>query len=144
IVGFAPPSGNQLELRPADGQIRSLVDWNIRFVAPKIFEIELVSEELLGEDIGCVKLPFQLFRIITSSIKLRTRIQIAKIWMTTNMVPVRMSDKDSRDWRQSRHMRLQRLVGVFCEIRACARVDADEFLPIPGYHEVVFREFEPG
>src|SRR5215472_13538578 len=41
-------------------------------------------------------------------------------------------------------MRSQRLVGGLSRVRACARIDADQFLPIVRHHEIVFRELETG
>jgi len=47
---LTPSNGNQLELRPADSQVRSVVDRNVRFIAQNILGAEPLSEELLRKD----------------------------------------------------------------------------------------------
>ena len=64
--------------------------------------------------------------------------------MTADMVPVCMGDKHGCQRRESRRIRLQRFVCTLCEIRARARVNADEFVPVLGNHEVIFCKFEAG
>src|SRR5215831_10760729 len=74
IVRFTASSRNQLEVRSADVQVRSIVDRNIRFVALNVRGAESVSEELLGKDFRCVEFFLELFLIVSSSIKLRRRV----------------------------------------------------------------------
>src|SRR6266536_4129718 len=64
--------------------------------------------------------------------------------MTADVVPVRVSDEDCCEWRQSRRISLQGLVCGLREIRSRTRVNADELMAVLGNHEVVFREFEAG
>ena len=93
---FTPASRDQLDLRSADVQVRSIVDRNVWLVAQNIFGAESLSEELLREDVRRVEFPFELFLIVASAIKPGARIQAAEVRMTTDMVPVRVSNEYSR------------------------------------------------
>src|SRR5215468_12302105 len=64
--------------------------------------------------------------------------------MTTDMVPVGVSNEHSCQRRQSWRKCLQRFVCTSCEVRSRARVNTDELTPVLGNNEVVFREFEAG
>src|SRR5262245_42817422 len=64
--------------------------------------------------------------------------------MTTDMVPVGVSNQHGCQRRQSWRKSLHRLVCAFGEVRSRARVNADELMPVLGNYEVVFREFEAG
>ena len=64
--------------------------------------------------------------------------------MTTDMVPVGVSNEHGCHRRQSWRKGLQRFVCTFGEVRSRARVNADELTPVLGNNEVVFREFETG
>ena len=64
--------------------------------------------------------------------------------MSPDVVPVRMSDEDGRQFGQAGRIRLQRFVGGFGGIRARARIDANQFPMVVGHHEIVFREFKTG
>src|SRR5262249_2621468 len=134
----------QLEGRPANGYVRPAVNRNVRFVAPHILEVEALSEELLGEGARPVEFLFELFLIVPSSVKRGRRAQAAEVRMAADMVPMRVGNEHGRQRRQSRRMRSQRFVCVFRGIRPRARVNAYEFAPIFGNHEIVFREFEAG
>src|SRR5215471_10124806 len=139
---LASMSRDQLELRSADVQVRSLVNCNVGFVAQEIVGSESLSEELLRKDCRPIALLVELLLIVLSPIKLRTRVEAAEVRMTTDMVPVCVSNEHGRQGRQSRRIGLQHVVCAFCEIRARARVNADELMPILGNNKVVFREFE--
>src|SRR5215467_9145064 len=141
---FAPSNRDQLELRSADVQVRSIVDRNVRFVAQNVLGAESLSEELLREYLRCVEFPFELFPIVASPIKLGTRVQAVEVGMTADMVPMSVSNEHRCQRRQSWRKGLQRFVRTFCEVRSRARVNADELMPVLGNNEVVFREFEAG
>src|SRR5262249_35571686 len=68
----------------------------------------------------------------------------AIVRMTPDMIPVCVCNEHGCQWRQSRRKGLQRFVCAFCEVRACARVNADELTSVLGNHKVIFREFEAG
>src|SRR5215831_15770043 len=70
VVGFTPSSRNQLELRPADGQVRSIVDRNVWLVTQKTLRAESLSEELFPKNSWPVGLLFELFLIVASIVKL--------------------------------------------------------------------------
>ena len=144
IVRFTALSWDQLELRSADVQVRSIVDRNVRFVAHNIVGAESLSKKLLREDLRRVEFLLELFLIVAASIKFGTRVQATEVRMTADMVPVCVSNEHCCQWRQSRCIRLQRFVCTFCEIRARARVNADEFVPVLGNHKIIFRKFEAG
>src|SRR5215831_16830962 len=133
---------DQLEFRSPDIQIGSFVDRNVRSIAENIIGAESFSEELLAKDTWTVDLLLEILPIVLSPIKLRTRVEAAEIRMTADMVPVGVSNEHGRQGRQSRRIGLQHVVCAFCEIRARARVNADELMPILGNDKVVFREFE--
>src|SRR6516162_1889489 len=119
-----------------------VVDRNIRFVALNILGTEPLSEERLRESPRPIEFPLELFLIVRPPIKLGMRVQATEVGMPADMVPVCVSNEHCRQWRQSRRIGLQRLICIFCGIRACAGVNADELVPVLGKHEVVFREFE--
>src|SRR5215467_11669512 len=64
--------------------------------------------------------------------------------MSSDMVPVGMSNKHGCQRRQSWSVGLQSFIRNLYEIRTRARVNADELMPVLGNNEVVFREFEAG
>src|SRR5262249_61024789 len=121
-----------------------VLDCYFPFVANDILTNESFSEEFLRENLGRVKFFLELFLIVSSAVKFGRRIQTAEVRMTANMVPVCVSDEHGCERRQSRRIVLQCFVCTFCKIRARASVDADEFVPVAGNNEVVFREFEAG
>ena len=135
---------DQLEFRSADVEIRSIVDRSVRFVAQNICGAESLSEELLPEDLWPVEFLFELFLLAASPVKLGTRIQVAEVGMTADMVPVCVSNEHCCQRRQSRRKGLQRFVRAFGETRSRARVNTDQLMPVLGNNEVVFREFEAG
>ena len=141
---LTPSNWDQLEFRSADVQVRSTVDRNVRLVAQNIFGAESLSEELFREDVRPVEFLFELLLIVASPIKLGTRVQAAEVRMTADMVPVCVSNEHGCQRRQPRRKGQQRFVCAFCEVRACARVNANELMPVLGNYEVVFREFEAG
>src|SRR5262245_7592893 len=141
---FTPSNWDQLEFRSADVYVRSIVDRHVWFVAMNILGVESLSEKRFSEDVRPVEFPFELFLIVASTIKLGTRVQAAEVRMTADMVPVRVSNEHSCQRRQSRRKRLQRFVCAFCEVRACARVNADELISVLGDHKVIFGKFEAG
>src|SRR5262249_54285735 len=135
---------DQLEFRSADIHVRSIVDRNVWFVAPNILGVESLSEKRFPEYIRSVEFLFELFLIVASTIELGTRVQAPEVGMTPDMVPVGVGNEHSCQRRQSGRKGLQRFVCAFCEVRACARVNADELISVLGDHKVIFREFEAG
>src|SRR5262249_12000650 len=144
VVRLTAPNRDQLELRSVDVQIRSIVDRDVRLVAPNVLEFETVAEKLLREDLRGVEFPLELLLIVPSPIESGTWAQAAEIRMTADMIPVRMSDEHGAERREVRRMGSQRLVSAFGKIRARARVNRDELMSTPRHDEVVFREFIAG
>src|SRR5262245_19024066 len=144
IMRLTPSNWDQLEFRSADVRVRSTVDRNVRFVAHNIFGPESLYEELFPEDVRPVEFLFELLLIVASPIKLGTRVQAAEVRMIAAMIPVSGSNEHGCQRRQPRRKGQQRFVCAFCEIRARARVDTNEWTPILGNDEVVFSEFEAG
>src|SRR5262249_17161514 len=128
----------------ADVHVCSIVDRHVWFVAMNILWAESLSEKRFPEDGRPVEFLFELFLIVASTIELGTRVQSAEVRMTADMVPVSVGKEHSCQRRQSRRKGLQRFVCAFCEVRACARVNADELISVLGDHKVRFREFEAG
>src|SRR5215467_10535206 len=124
--------------------INSNFDRHVWFVATNILRAESLSEKRFAEDVRPVEFLFELFLIVASTIKLGTRVQAAEVRMTADMVPVCVSNEHSCQRRQSRRKGLQRFVCAFCEVRACARVNANELISVLGDHKIIFREFEAG
>src|SRR6266542_5222941 len=141
---LAPSNWDQLKFRSADVQVRSLVDRNVWFVAQNIVGTESLPEELLPEDLWPVEFLFEFFLVVASPVKLGTRVQPAEVGVTAHMVPVCVSNEHGRQRRQSWRKGLQCLICTFCEVRAGARVNADEVVSVLRNNEVVFREFEAG
>jgi hypothetical protein len=141
---LTPSNWDQLEFRSADVHVRAIVDRNVWLVATNIFGAESLSEKWFAKDVRPVEFLFELFLIVASTIKLGTRVQAVEVRVTADMVPVGVGNEHSCQWRQSRRKGLQRFVCGFCGVRARARVNADQLLPVFGNHKVVFREFEAG
>src|SRR4030095_2785167 len=141
---LTPSNWDQLEFRSADVHVRSIVDRNVWFVALNILEVKSLSEKRFPEDVRPVEFLFELFLIVASTIKPRTRVQAAKVRMTAYVVPVGVGNEHSCQRRHSRRKGLQRFVCAFCEVRACARINANELISVLGDHKIVFREFEAG
>src|SRR5262249_47565867 len=136
---LTPSNWDQLEFRSTDVHVRSIVNCHVWFVATNILRVESLSEKRFPEDVRAVEFLFKLFLIVASTIKLGTRVQAAKVQMTADMVPVSVGNEYSCQGRQSRRKGLQRFVCAFCEVRACARVNADELISVLGDHKVIFR-----
>src|SRR5215831_12258485 len=130
IMCFTATSRDQLELRSADVQFCCFVDRSVGLVAQEILRAESVSEELLREDTGTVGLLLELLLIVLSPIKLGTRVQPAEVRMTTDMIPVGVSNKHGCERRQSWRKGLQNFVCTLCEVRTSPRVNADELMPV--------------
>src|SRR5262249_38142629 len=141
---LTPANWDQLEFRSADVQVRSIVDRHVGFVATNILRAESFSEKRFPEDVRPVEFPFELFLVIASTIKLGTRVQAVEVRMSADMVPMGVGNEHGCQWRKSGRKGLQRFVRAFCGIRARARVNADELMPVLGDHKVVLREFEAG
>src|SRR5215813_14019450 len=141
---LTPSNWDQLEFRSTDVHVRSIVDRHVWFVATNILGVESLSEKRFPEDVRPVEFPFELFLIVAAAVKLGTRVQAAKVRMTPDMIPVGVGNEHGCQWRQSRRKGLQRFVCAFCEVRARARVNADELISVLGDHKVIFREFEAG
>src|SRR5262249_28418001 len=105
---------------------------------------ETLSEELLPEDLRAVEFLFELLLIVASPIKRGTRVQATEVGMTSDMVPMSVSDEHGCQWRQSWCKGMQGLVCTFGEIGSRTRVNADQLTPVLRDDEVVLREFEAG
>src|SRR5262249_37134405 len=144
IVRFAPVSQDQLDLRSADVQIRSVVDGNVRFVAQDFVGAESVTEEWFLEGARPAEVLLELILIVASTVILGTRAQAVEIGMTADMIPVRMSDKYRRQRRQSRSVCPQRFIGSLRGVRAGPRVYTKKLMAVLGKYEVILRKFEAG
>src|SRR5215510_16438330 len=79
VVRLTAPNRDQLELRSVDVQIGSIVDRDVRLVAPNVLESETVAEKLLREDLRGVEFPLELLLIVPSPIESGTWAQAAEI-----------------------------------------------------------------
>src|SRR5262249_12144264 len=67
-----------------------------------------------------------------------------KILWPANVIPVGVRDENGRQFGQVGRVRSQCFEGGLSRVRARARIDTDQFLPILRHHEIVFRELETG
>src|SRR5215467_9511762 len=102
-----------------------MVDGHIGFEAAHVVDAKALPEEAFAEVSGSIKFVRNLFLPVTPGVETRTRIQSMEIGMTTDVVPVRMGNKDCCQFRKARRVSAQRLVGGFGRIRPRPSIDAN-------------------
>src|SRR5262245_48019427 len=141
-MSFSSLHGNELDARSPDLQLGATIDRDVGLEAEYVVDVEAFAEEWLVENARCSAAACDLFPVVFPRIKLQAGVQGAKILVPAYVIPMGVRDENRRQFRQVGCIRSQCLVGGLGRVRSRARVDADQFLPIVRYHEIIFRELE--
>src|SRR6516225_10099121 len=142
IVSFSATDRDQFDACAPDLQAGAGGDGDIRFEATHIIEVEAFTEKRLVEGSRRFDYSGKLLLIVAPRIETGGRIQTAEIGVASHVVPVSVGNEDGRQWRQTRDLCLQCLIGSLGRIRPRTGIDADELSPIVRYDEIVFRKLE--
>src|SRR5215469_7578384 len=142
IVGFSSPDRDEFDACSADLQFGAGGDADVRFEASNIIEVEAFTEKRLVEAPWRFDYSRKLLLVVASGIETRARIQTAEIGVTSHVVPMSVGNEDGRQWRQTRVLCLQCLIGGLRRIWPRAGIDANEFSPIVRNNEIVFGKLE--
>src|SRR6266496_2253635 len=99
VVGLAPSSRDQLDLRSANVQAGPFVDRHVRLVPSKILKAKPLSEKLFTEGVRRVEFSVEFLLIVLPTVKPGTRVQPPEVRMATDMVPMRMSNQHGGERR---------------------------------------------
>src|SRR5437879_4037525 len=97
--------GDKPDARSADLQLGCLLNRNIRLEAADVIQLETLAEEMFGKNSRSREFARHLLAIIAPGIETQLGVQIAKILVSANMVPVRMGNEDGCQFRQARRIR---------------------------------------
>src|SRR5262245_44388084 len=143
-MSFSSLHGNELDACSPDRQLSTTIDCSVGLEAKYVVDAKAFAEEWRVENTRCGGAASDFFSVVVSRIELYARVQGTKILVPANVIPVGVRDKNGRQFRKVRRMRSQCLVGGLSRVRARARIDTDQLLPIVRHHEIVFRELETG
>src|SRR6266566_3821430 len=98
-MGFTAFDGNELYAGSADPQFGAAVDGDIRLEAAHVGDVVPFAEEWLVEEGRTTGCPGHLLCVVIPCVELQPRIQPTEICVSPEVVPVRMSDEDGRQFR---------------------------------------------
>src|SRR5258708_14976000 len=124
IVGFSSLHRDELDACSPDLQFGTTIDGDVRLEAAYVVHAEGIAEELFVENTRLAEVVSDLLGVIASRVEAHTGIERTEIGVPANVIPVRMCDKDRRQFRQVRRIRSQSLVGRLVRARARTPIDA--------------------
>src|SRR5882762_4543216 len=99
IVGFSSLHRDELDARSPDLQFGATIDGNVRLEVAYVVETEAFTEELFVENARLVEVVSDLLGVVASCVEAHRGIERTEVGVPANVIPVRMGDKDRRQFR---------------------------------------------